>query len=112
MTYEQRDDRPRTIPEMRGLPAIDRDRDHPFSAKSYAAQYGITVEDAEDILQRCNSHGQVHRQIVAMFKNDAVLKRRALMLDDERNMTGEEKKTAAALLKRLGLASLPRESGA
>ncbi len=98
--------RPKSVPEMRGMPPIDRDRDRPFSPKSYAAQYGITVEDAEDLLAECQSHPQMHRKILALFLSDPDLKRRALMLEETSEMTAEEREGADRLLKRLGLAPL------
>lgn len=66
------------------MPAIAGDRERPFSAESYAAQYGITVEDAAEMLETSqrSSHPQMHRQILAMFMADPDLKHRALMLTD------------------------------
>lgn len=110
MTYETRDELPRSVCEMRGMPAIDRDRERPFSPASYAAQYGITIEDAQDLVASSNSHPQIHRQILAMFKADRELKERALMLGDRRAMTDDEKRVANTLLARLGLSSLPGEA--
>lgn len=76
------DDRPKTIQEIRGMRAPEKDREKPYSAASYAAQYGITIDDAEELLARSNTHEQVHRQIMAMYTNDPELKRRAMMSDD------------------------------
>ena len=88
---ERYDERPRTIPEMRGLTKDERaDPEKPYSKESYAAQYGITVEDAEDLRIRYATHGEVKRAIYAMFSRDEGLRRRALMLDGAKTTSPEE----------------------
>lgn len=96
---ERYDDRPRTIPEMRGLTKDKRpDPEKPYSKESYAAQYGIAVEDAEGLRQQYRTHGEIKRAIYSMFSRDEGLRRRALMLDDVRTTTRGE---AEALEKQL-----------
>lgn len=90
MSTERSTERPLSIPELRGMPPIPRDREQPYSAESYAAQYGITVRGAQDLLERSTSHQQIHRQILAMFQNDPALKRRALMLETTQPLSQEE----------------------
>lgn len=92
----------KSIPELRGMAPIPRDRVAPYSAESYAAQYGITVEDAEDILERCETHKQVERMILAMFKADPELKRRALALEETVDLTEEELRLAERARQYLG----------
>jgi len=86
------------------MPAIEGNRERPFSAESYAAQYGITVEDAAEMLKTCASHPQMHRQILAMFMADSDLKHRALMLTDMLPVSAEEVADYERWMQRLGLA--------
>lgn len=105
---ERSNDRPKTIPEMRGMSmSVDarereRNRERPYSAESYAAQYGITVEDAAEIRERSTNHQQIVRQITAMFTNNSELKRRALMLEsgaETKPLSKEEEERYRRLLK-------------
>lgn len=81
-------ERPRTVPEIRGVGrahhTAEREPDKPYSAVSYAAQYGITIEDAEDLVRDHGKfgHAAIERQIHDMLRRDLELRRRALMLDD------------------------------
>ncbi len=96
MTYQQHDERPRSIPELRGMTMNvearerERGREKPYSAASYAAQYGIRTEDAEELRGRFSGHHEIVRQITAMFGRDTELKRRALALDESGPLTPEE----------------------
>lgn len=98
-------DKPKTIPEMRGMSmrpdAREREanRERPYSPESYAAQYGITVEDAREIRERSANHRQIVRQINAMFIADPELKRRALMIEDAKPLTEEEERLYGRMLK-------------
>ncbi len=68
MSEHQERDVARTVPEIRGMSRDNRNsEDDPYSAISYAAQYGITVELAEGFLARASTHGQVVRQINGHF---------------------------------------------
>lgn len=103
MTYIG-ENRVKNIPEWRGMIEIPDDRERPYSKESYAAQYGITVEDAREFLEQCETHTQVERMIFALYKSDPELKRRAMLMDeDEREPTDEEKRIANRLLRQLGL---------
>lgn len=95
--------RPKSVPELRGMPTIPRDRERPYSPESYAAQYGIDLEEAEHLVDNSISHPQIHRQIIAMLQSDADLKERALFLSEEDEPTDDEKSQADRLLKRAGL---------
>lgn len=81
------DDRPRNIPEMRGVSMrpesreAERERDRPYTTESYTAQYGITIETAREIMDRSTTHRQIVRQITTLFSNDPELKRQALFLN-------------------------------
>ncbi len=97
---------PKTIQEMRGMIPAPADRERPYSAASYAAQYGITVEDAQDLIEAWSTHKQIERQIVAMFRADPELKARALMLDAEDEPSDDAKLIADRLLSRLGMQPL------
>lgn len=71
---------PKTMPEIRGLTKDTRGPDdRPYSAASYAAQYGITVEDASDFIEAANGkHGQVLTQIFAHYKLRPDVKEQAM----------------------------------
>lgn len=104
------DERPRSIPELRGMKPIDRkryvgnpDERQPFSPESYAAQYGIPVEDAEDLCKTASNHQDVERGILALYKRDPELKRRALMLDDDMGMSEEDRRVAERIAQRVGI---------
>lgn len=92
----------RSIPEIRGMAPTPRDRTTKYSANSYAAQYGITVDDAEEMLERCDTHQQVERMIFASYKADPELKRRALVLDETIVLTEEEKRFESRAKEHLG----------
>ena len=91
-----------TIQEMRGMKPPDAERTKMYSADSYAAQYGITVEDATEYRERCETHQQVERMILAAFKTDPDLKTKALMLEDQVVLTEEEKRMIGRAKKHLG----------
>jgi hypothetical protein len=101
-------DRPKTVPEIRGMDMSaearerERVRERPYSAASYAAQYGITVEDAEDLRDRYPNHHQIVRAITAMLAADPDLKRRALMLEGTVELTEEEQRFAGRANQHLG----------
>ncbi len=90
------DERPRSIPELRGMTMNvearerERGREKPYSAASYAAQYGIRTEDAEELRGRLRGHHEIVRHIMAMFSRDEELKRQALALDESGPLTPEE----------------------
>lgn len=92
----------RSIPELRGMNAIPRDRMRPYSANSYAAQYGITTDDAQDMIDGCETHQQVERMILASFLADPDLKRRALMVEGTIELTEEELRLADRAKRYLG----------
>jgi len=99
------DDRARSVPEMRGATRDDRpDHREPYGPKSYAAQYGITVEDAEGLVARHGTHGEIKRAVYRMFSEDEGLRRRALML----GRTPDESPTSAGEPPLAGEASDPR----
>ena len=95
------------IPELRGMPPIPEDRERLYSAASYCAQYGIPLEDAQEIVEACTSHPQAERMILALFKAKADLKKKAMLLDgDGQDLSIEEKRTANRLLRDLGMDTL------
>lgn len=64
--------RPRSFPEVRGLGGAE-DRagpDNPYSAASYAAQYGVPREDVEDALRQYKTHGEVKQWIYREYLSD------------------------------------------
>ena len=96
--------RPKSIPELRGMPPVPRERQRSFSAESYTAQYGVTVEDGEDLREKHgkDAHAAIEREIHRMLAADADLKRRALMLDDFET-TPEEEMEAMKLMRAWGV---------
>jgi len=98
-----RDERPKSVPEIRGMKPVPAERDRKYSAASYAAQYGVTVEDAKELVGSFADHTGVRGEIHRMLGEDEALRRRALLLDDPSGVTpGEEEvRDAYALLKRL-----------
>lgn len=90
-----------SIPEMRGMKPTPKNRTRKYSAASYAAQYGITVEDAEDLVNRCNDHRAVEQAIHRMLSLDPELRQKALMLDGEVEMNEEEKARYERLAQRI-----------
>ena len=92
-----------SIPELRGMSPDRRPNgERPYSPESYAAQYGITVEDATDLIANGKSHGEVKRQIYRMFTNDPELRQKALEpANDELPMSAEEKDRYARLVHRV-----------
>lgn len=103
--WDNADERPRSIPEMRGMQMNaearerERNREKPYSANSYAAQYGITVEDAQELRGRFNSHPRIVREITTMFARDPELRTRALMLGDAEPLTAEEEEHLTKILR-------------
>ena len=86
-----------TVPEIRGIREDRRpDTERPYSAESYAAQYGIGIEDAEDLIAQAEpaNHGVVKRRIYRRFSLEPELRRKALMVEDKAAiaLTGEEAK--------------------
>ena len=57
--------------EARGGTRDDRpDEGKPYSAASYAAQYGIPREDAEDLITEFSSHGEIRLAIYQKYLSD------------------------------------------
>jgi hypothetical protein len=69
-----------------------RDSERPYSAASYAAQYGIGVEDAQDLMSPSTNHGEVKRSIYCRLTSEPALQAQALMLDGGAPLTSEEEK--------------------
>jgi hypothetical protein len=73
------DERTYSIPELRGFDGTrdaeerESNREQPYSAASYTAQYGLAIQDVEDILERCFTHEQVVREIESDLMNDPEL---------------------------------------
>jgi hypothetical protein len=112
-----RQQRPLSVPEMRGMRPDDRpDSERPYSAASYAAQYGIGVEEAQDLMSPSANHGEVKRRIYRRFTSEPALRAQALMLDGgAATLTPEEEKlmrrgTSGAATTSASLA-LPLEAG-
>ena len=71
-------DRPKTLPEQRGHD-MQNEREggeKPYTKESYASQYGITVEEAEELRDRYQTHGEVKRAILHMVLADPARARR------------------------------------
>jgi hypothetical protein len=103
-----RQERPRGIPEHRGMPKDERPVDEkPYTADSYAAQYGISVEEAETfIADSGKQHGDVIRRIHRLYQEHPERRREAIqMLDSNANagrgapVSVEGWSTAGELLK-------------
>jgi hypothetical protein len=75
------EDRPRTFPERRGLTQGGSEREphrEPYSAASYCAQYGIPLEDAQDLVRRYKTHGEIRDRIQKEYLTDADFRKQAL----------------------------------
>lgn len=89
---EEVDNRTLSMPETRGM-SMARERassEEPYTAASYAAQYGITVGDAvecgakEEAGKPAKSgmtHGQVKRIILGMLARDIELREKAMNIE-------------------------------
>lgn len=81
-----RDDRPKLIPQRRGVSeeSGSRDPDRPYSMHSYSAQYGITVEEAKELIERYASpdrktgHRQIRDEINGILALDPARRRTVL----------------------------------
>lgn len=71
-------ERPKTIPELRGMARVPTDRTKKYSVASYTAQYGITREDAEEIVALFSSHQEAERAIFRMYSENPALRDRAI----------------------------------
>lgn len=65
-----------TIPEMLGFAAVPFDREKPYTAQSYQAQYVITEEEAADLLARHRTHAEIDRELGLRFAHDLTYRRR------------------------------------
>lgn len=72
------DERPKTIIELRGMTPSPSGRTKKYSKESYAAQYSITVEEAEELIGNHSSHPEVQRAIFRMYSENPALKDRAI----------------------------------
>lgn len=77
----------------------ERDRERPYTAESYAAQYGVTIDAAREIRDRSTTHRQIVRQITALLTNDAELKREALFIQDKAVLSDKEERLYSRTLK-------------
>lgn len=69
-----------SIPELRGMPRPERSPvDKPYSVASYAAQYGITLELADEMVYRFSTHGEIVSEIKKQLLESEQLMDRALM---------------------------------
>jgi hypothetical protein len=95
--------RPTSVPEARGMKPVPPERTRKYSPESYAAQYGVTVEDARELIGAFADHAGVRDEIHRMLGRDEALRRRAFLLDDPSGVTPneEEVREEYALLKRL-----------
>lgn len=84
------------------MPPAPPDRTRPYSAESYAAQYGITVEWGQELREQHGTHQEIERAILAAFKADSQLKARALMLEEQVVLTEEEKTLVGRARQHLG----------
>lgn len=73
----------RDIPEIRGMSLEEErgDLEKHYSKASYAAQYGITLEDAEDVIATTSNHGQAKAAITKMLTTNPDMMKKALFLD-------------------------------
>lgn len=82
-----------SVPEIRGHKPIPADRTDAYSAASYSALYGITIEDAEELKASYgNSHRDIHRTIMRMFSEDELLKERCLFPEREERRREEARR--------------------
>lgn len=99
-------DRTRSFVELRGGTADTRpDAGEPYSAASYAAQYGITVDDAEALVEQYGTHGEVKERIFKEYVCDPNFRKEALELGEQKTclLTDEERdQIEASVIKALG----------
>lgn len=77
---------------------MPRDRTKLYSAESYAAQYGITVEDAEGFVETSTTHADVERKIYAYFRAQPIMRQKALMIENVTDLTEEEEQLVKRIL--------------
>ncbi len=94
MNERMNEERPLTVPGIRGFSPIPRERKDAYSAASYSALYGINIEDAEELIDKLGSHEAIERAIYRMFSDDDTLKWRCLnpqkVEDQKREVIREE----------------------
>lgn len=92
----------RAVQQIRGMKdAPPRDRVKPYSAESYSAQYGITVEDAEELRETCKTHAEIEKSIFSMYAKDAELKKRCLIAEENVTLTQEEMRLRDSVIEGL-----------
>jgi hypothetical protein len=75
------EERPKTFPEQRGITQGSEEREpqrEPYSAASYCAQYGIPLEDAQDLVRRYKTHGEIRDRIQLEYLSDKEFRKKAL----------------------------------
>jgi hypothetical protein len=105
------EERPRSVPEIRGMKPIPPEREDSYTAGSYAAQFGIYVEDAADLIARHGKHAHkaIEREILLSLARDVEERRRALLQDEALEPTETEKREAEAFMRKMGMR--PPEGG-
>jgi hypothetical protein len=67
------------VPQIRtGRSSFPRTNDKPYSAVSYAAQYGITVEEGESLIQQYTKHSEIDLEIGIRMARDPEMFQRAV----------------------------------
>ena len=85
--------RPKTIQQRRGMTPPPDDRTRPYSAESYAAQYGITVEDGAELREAFGTHGEIERAIFGMYRRSPDLRDRAVFAGEhDPTLTGRQRR--------------------
>lgn len=92
------DERALPLWAIRGFspPSKERDPARKYSSASYAARYGVPLEDAEELVARNATHQDIERDINRLFSADPDLKRRALNPLSEENAKIEEARSKDA----------------
>lgn len=87
---------------LRGGTADERPaQEKPYSAASYSAQYGIPVEDALELLERCKTHGEMRQRIYREYLSDPQFREEALS-SSSRKLSEEERRDAERFLRHSG----------
>jgi hypothetical protein len=99
------EERPRSVPEIRGMKPIPPEREDSYTAESYAAQFGVYVEDAAELIARHGKHAHkaIEREILLDLARDAEQRRRALLQDERLEASPTEQREAEAFMRRMGM---------
>lgn len=101
-----------TIPEMLGFTPPAFDREKPYAAQSYQAQYVLTEEEATDLLSRHKTHAEIDRELGLRFASDLTYRRRVADAMADITFTEPSNEVKAVILRMEKTAKKPDTEGA